>query len=77
MDPRRTLGTRKFLVLIIFYPPSLGPTKCCSKKCLIPPKMAQKSLVKIGLDIDDMDKWTNVVRTNVAWTNANLIVRIC
>ena len=56
MDPRRTLGTRKFLVLIIFYPPSLGPTKCCSKKCLIPPKMAQKSLVKIGLDIDDMDK---------------------
>ena len=56
MDPRRTLGPRDFWVLIIVYPKSLGPTKCWSKKILTLKKLAPKSLVKIGSDIDDMDK---------------------
>ena len=43
-----------------------------------PKKYGTKSLVKIGSVIAEFFLiWTNVVKTNVAWTNVTVTVRIC
>ena len=37
-----------------------------------------KSFIKIGpVTAEIILKWTNVARTNVAWTNVNMTVNIC
>ena len=48
------------------------------KKIKDPKKWGTKSLVKIGSVIAELFLiWTKVAKTNVAWTNVTVTVRMC
>ena len=59
---KKLLIQEEFWSKIIFgpnnlYPKSLGLTKFCPKKFSTPKTLCQESLVKIGSDIDAMEKY--------------------
>ena len=67
------MGPKKFWIERKFDPENVG-----SKKIKACKKMGQKSLVKIrSLTAEIFLIWTDVARTNVAWTYVTVNVGIC
>ena len=67
------MGPKKFWIERKFDPENVG-----SKKIKACKKLGAKSLVKIGsVKAEIFLIWTNVARTNVAWTNVTVTVGIC